>query len=109
MTWEEYRDFCSKGAIYPDHGTRSMVELTYLGLGLGGETGEALDIIKKAMRRGDKYLSVQDGGKLRDELGDLFWYFTRLVWYVGEDLESIMEHNTYKLTERAKRGEIKDR
>ena len=47
---KKFHEFTSAGAHYPDHGTKSADELTYLALGLAGETGEAVDVIKKMIR-----------------------------------------------------------
>jgi len=104
MTWDEYRDFCLSVAQYPKHGTHSMPELSYLCLGLGGETGEALDVVKKAVRKGAVGLGAEERQKLTDELGDVLWYLTMMVWWLDIDMENVMKLNHLKLT-KSRRGE----
>lgn len=67
-------------------------------LGLGGETGEVLDLIKKA--RFHRLDGKLDLGELEKELGDVLWYFFALVDSVGLDIASIKAANRHKLVAR---------
>lgn len=67
--------------------------------GLGGETGEVLEVLKKRIR--DKDL---DDNKLVLELGDVLYYLTRISAHFGYSLEDIMYANTNKLIKRRKFG-----
>lgn len=55
-------------------------------LGLAGETGEAVDVIKKA-HRNPKCMAI-DKAKLGPELADVFVYLLHLCTAVGIDLEA---------------------
>ena len=103
LMFENYEDFVEKGAFYPDHGTQSVKELTYLGLGLAGEAGETVDIIKKIFRNKLEHqdeVPQEQLDKLVDELGDVMWYITGLLMWLGVPMREIITHNTDKLTKR---------
>lgn len=65
-------------------------------LGLAGEVGECADLVKKCF--------YQDGRdirkKLKDELGDVFWYLVETATAMGWTLEDIARHNIEKLHKR---------
>jgi NTP pyrophosphatase (non-canonical NTP hydrolase) len=97
---EKFRQFTAAGAHYPEHGSGSDRELTYLALGLAGETGEAVDIIKKMIRDSSPTLTLEQREKFILELGDVLWYWTRLVWVIGADPEEVIQKNMDKLIAR---------
>lgn len=68
-------------------------------LGLVGEVGEVIELIKKDRRLGTKrqILSKED---LTKELGDVLWYLTRLSSVYFIDLEEVAETNIKKLNKR---------
>lgn len=74
--------------------------LAVLALGLGGEAGEAQDLIKKALGHG-QVLSLD---RVAEELGDLLWYVARLSTHLGLSLEAIAELNLEKLQDRYPNG-----
>lgn len=65
-------------------------------MGLVGEAGELADAIKKVYFQGHRF----DNEKMKDELGDVLFYFTYLLETLGIRIEDVMEHNVEK---RAKR------
>jgi NTP pyrophosphatase (non-canonical NTP hydrolase) len=65
-------------------------------LGLAGETGEVVDLIKKHYFQGHEL----DISKLIIELGDVCWYIATLAHGLGVDLETIMIYNIEKLKKR---------
>lgn len=81
-------------------------------LGLSGETGEVVDIIKKAVYHGHAVtnetgsckLSKEDRDKLIDELGDVLWYTNLIAYSVGAPLSEIADHNIKKLKNRYPEG-----
>lgn len=95
-------------AVYPGAGEGTMGELAYLALGLAGETGEAVDVIKKALRNGGN-LSHGMAATLESELGDVLWYWARLVDAAGLSVLDVMEANIVKLRERQAAGTLKAR
>lgn len=73
--------------LYPDLTTNERLGLC--GLGMAGETGEVADMLKKYLyHRNGKPLDTQ---KLKDELGDVLWYFFVLLDTVGLTFEQVME------------------
>lgn len=65
-------------------------------MGLNGEAGECIDIVKKNMFQGH----TLDIDKLIDELGDVLWYVAITADGIGVPLEDIMQHNIDKLRKR---------
>jgi NTP pyrophosphatase (non-canonical NTP hydrolase) len=75
--------------------------VVYPALGLAGETGEAVDIIKKTIRYGDDPRNLgkrEEAMKL--ELGDVLWYWCNLCIDLGFDHEEILRMNYDKLRAR---------
>ena len=94
-----YQSVIKQFAIYPDAGTGSTQELSYLALGLGGETGEVLEKTKKLIR--DFHFNKEEVAK---ELGDVLWYLAQYASAIGYTLEEIAENNVRKLTDRQSRN-----
>jgi NTP pyrophosphatase (non-canonical NTP hydrolase) len=71
-------------------------------LGLSGEIGEVTDLLKKYLyHRNGKPLDTE---KLKDELGDVLWYFFILLDTLGLSFEEVMIANAAKLEERHQSG-----
>jgi NTP pyrophosphatase (non-canonical NTP hydrolase) len=93
MTINEYQ----KAAMRTANSTQKEYPLILNGvLGLGGESGECLDIVKKHLFQGHE-LDVEH---LAEELGDVAWYLAVSAYAIGEDLESILQRNVDKLRKR---------
>ena len=69
-------------------------------MGLCGESGEAIDIVKKHLAQGHEL----DKEKLAKELGDICWYLAETATALGLSLEDIMEANIEKLRKRYPEG-----
>ncbi|MBQ2685916.1 MAG: nucleoside triphosphate pyrophosphohydrolase family protein [Erysipelotrichaceae bacterium] len=65
-------------------------------MGLCGESGEAIDIVKKHLAQGHPL----DKEALAKELGDICWYVAETAQVLGYDLETIMTMNIEKLKKR---------
>ena len=74
-------------------------------MGLCGESGEAIDIVKKWLAQGHEL----DREKLAKELGDICWYLAETATALGYDLEDIMAANIEKLKKRYPEGFSSDR
>jgi NTP pyrophosphatase (non-canonical NTP hydrolase) len=85
----------SSGAMLDDKINRMTIAL-----GLAGEAGEVVDLIKKVEGHGHPL----DKDKLRDELGDLLWYTARLAALYEISLEDCASHNIAKLQKRYPNG-----
>ena len=68
---------------------------TVISLGLAGETGEVLELLKKEIRDGKDIRS-----DLILELGDVLHYLTCIAHWYGWNLEDVMEANISKLKKR---------
>jgi len=69
-------------------------------MGLCGESGEAIDIVKKWLAQGHEL----DREKLAKELGDIAWYLAETAWALGIPLEDILRANIDKLRKRYPQG-----
>lgn len=99
MKPEDYQKLALR-TLYPDMTTNDRLVLC--GLGLPGEIGEVVDLLKKYLyHRNGKSL---DTAKLRDELGDVLWYFFVLLDTIGVSFEEVMEANVRKLEQRHGNG-----
>ncbi|MCR4886483.1 MAG: nucleoside triphosphate pyrophosphohydrolase family protein [Clostridiales bacterium] len=65
-------------------------------MGLCGEAGEAIDIVKKHLAQGHPL----DRERLAGELGDIAWYLAETAHALGYDLEQILQMNVDKLKKR---------
>ena len=69
-------------------------------MGLCGESGEAIDIVKKHLHQGHEL----DKNKLQKELGDIAWYLAEAAYALDVPLDLILEGNIAKLKERYPQG-----
>ena len=74
-------------------------------MGLCGESGEAIDIVKKWLAQGHEL----DKEKLAKELGDICWYLAETATALDLNLEDIMIANIEKLKRRYPDGFDSDR
>ena len=72
-------------------------------LGLGGESGEVIDIVKKLLFHGMPFTDAIKA-KLKDEAGDCLFYLAVLAAAIDEDFLTIMQGNVDKLTARYPSG-----
>jgi NTP pyrophosphatase (non-canonical NTP hydrolase) len=84
MKPEDYQKAALR-TLYPDLTTNERLGLC--GLGLTGEIGEVTDLLKKHLyHRNGKPLNIE---KLKDELGDVLWYYFVLLDTVGLPFERV--------------------
>ena len=69
-------------------------------MGLCGESGEAIDIVKKWLAQGHEL----DKEKLAKELGDIAWYLAETATALDMNLEDIFAANIQKLKKRYPEG-----
>lgn len=65
-------------------------------MGLAGESGEAIDLVKKYLFQGHDL----DEEHLIRELGDILWYITATARALGYSLDDVMKANIEKLEAR---------
>jgi len=69
-------------------------------MGLAGEAGEVVDLLKKILYHG----KLLDREKLKLELGDVLWYVADVARQYGIPLSEVRDGNVAKLTERFPKG-----
>ena len=69
-------------------------------IGLCGEAGEAIDIVKKHLAQGH---ALDREGLIR-ELGDVAWYLAETAHALDVDLETVLAANLEKLRRRYPQG-----
>ncbi len=69
-------------------------------MGLCGESGEAIDIVKKWLAQGHEL----DREKLAKELGDIAWYLAETATALELSLEDVLAANIEKLKKRYPEG-----
>ena len=96
MNFEEYRIAAQRTS-----NTRALHDKILNGaMGLNGEDGEVIDLVKKYMFQGHNL----DINKLVDEASDCLWYIAELATGLGVGLEDIAQHNIEKLWRRFPQG-----
>ena len=73
-------------------------------MGLNGEAGECIDIVKKYFFQGHPL----DKEKVIEELGDVLWYCAEIAAGLEMDLSDIANKNVHKLIERFPDGFSKE-
>lgn len=76
--------------------------LTIMSLGLAGETGEVMEILKKRIRDGEF-----EKDKFVKEMGDVAYYWARLCMAFGVQPSEVLEVNKSKLLDRKARGAMR--
>ena len=74
-------------------------------MGLCGESGEAIDLVKKHLHQGHPL----DREKLVKELGDIAWYLAETAYALDVALDDVLEQNIAKLRARYPDGFDTDR
>lgn len=69
-------------------------------MGLCGEAGEAIDVVKKHLAQGHEL----DRERLIKELGDVAWYLAETATALNITLEEVLESNLRKLRARYPEG-----
>lgn len=69
-------------------------------MGLCGESGEAIDIVKKHLAQGHEL----DREHLIKELGDVAWYLAETATALDVTLEEVLRQNIEKLKKRYPQG-----
>ena len=73
-------------------------------MGLCGESGEAIDLVKKHLAQGHEF----DKEKFAKELGDIAWYLAEAAFAIDMTLEEIFQMNLDKLKKRYPEGFSKE-
>lgn len=102
MTINDYQ----KEALRTEQGmTKEFPRLLNGLMGLCGEAGEAIDLMKKHLYQGHEL----DREHMAKELGDVAWYIAISADALGYDLETVLQMNVDKLRKRYPHGFDADR
>ena len=69
-------------------------------MGLCGESGEVIDVVKKWLAQGHEL----NREKILAELGDVAWYLAGVAYALDTPLEEVLEGNINKLKKRYPEG-----
>ena len=97
MTINEYQDLAMR-TLNPALDNKDVLINSVMGL--CGESGEAIDIVKKWLAQGHEL----DKKKLAKELGDIAWYLAEAATALDMPLEDIFAANIEKLRKRFPEG-----
>lgn len=97
MTINEYQELAMR-TLNPELDRKDVLINSVMGL--CGESGEAIDIVKKWMAHGHEL----DREHLAKELGDIAWYLAEAATALEIPLESVLQMNIDKLKKRYPEG-----
>ena len=97
MTINEYQNLAMR-TVNPELSKEQMLINSVMGL--CGESGEAIDIVKKWYAHGHEL----DREHLKKELGDIAWYLAEAATALDLDLSDVLEGNIDKLKKRYPEG-----
>ena len=97
MTINEYQDLAMR-TLNPELSKKDVLINSVMGL--CGESGECIDIVKKWLAQGH----ALDRDKLAKELGDVAWYLAEAATALEIPLEEILAANIEKLKQRFPEG-----
>lgn len=80
--------------------TQKALDLSNYSMGLAGESGEVVDLLKKHVHHGHEL----DREKVKGELGDVLHYASGLATMLGFTLEEVATANVEKLRKRYPNG-----
>lgn len=95
MTFDEYQQAAAR-TLSANDGRTPQLHVAIMALGLAGEAGEVVELVKKHVGHGH----ALPPGKLEKELGDVLRYLSALATIAGLDLQSVAEANIAKLKAR---------
>jgi NTP pyrophosphatase (non-canonical NTP hydrolase) len=99
MTLAEYAEWQEKTDLYNKNPNQTQSLLMLYALGLNGESGEVAELVKRVYRDGNYNVD-----SLKKELGDVFWYLSRIATWAGLSMQDVIDTNVAKITDRHERG-----
>ena len=97
MTFNDYQTNAMR-TLNPNLSERDVLINSVMGL--CGESGEAIDIVKKWLAQGHEL----DREHLKKELGDVLWYLAEAATALGISLDEVAAANIEKLKKRYPEG-----
>jgi NTP pyrophosphatase (non-canonical NTP hydrolase) len=102
ITFDSYQCGTAWTASYPP----SMPTDVYLAMGVAGETGELVEVVKKLHRNNNGVITDEIRDKLVKEAGDVLYYLSALMLAHGVSMEDVAKTNQLKLVDRWKRNVV---
>jgi NTP pyrophosphatase (non-canonical NTP hydrolase) len=96
MLFDDYQRDAAR-TINPQGHPHDLINHT---LGLAGESGEVVEMVKKHLYHGREL----DQQRLAEELGDVLWYVAAICSSAGLSLGDVAQDNITKLRERYPQG-----
>ena len=93
MTVNEYQQLALRTESHTENNLDRILQGV---MGLAGESGECVDLVKKLIFQGHSL----DSEHLMKELGDVAWYLALTADAIGYTLEEVLEANIKKLEAR---------
>ena len=101
METREYQTLAERTMNFGPYNLKPFdIKILNVALGITGEAGELVDYLKKIVFHGHPV----DSGKMREEIGDNFWYLFALCSLMQFDAGEIMRENIEKLRKRYPNG-----
>ena len=94
MDFDQYQN-AAKRTLY---GNEQV--LTNCALGLAGESGQVVDLVKNYTFRGRKL----DKKQLTHEMGDVLWYLSQIAEWAGIPFDEVAKENIETLNKRYPNG-----
>lgn len=91
---KEYQEF------QKDTEVNDNFDIKYMAIGLAGEVGEVLNEIKKIERDDDNIVTPDRKLKLKNELGDVLWYFVGICNRLDYKIDDILKSNQMKINRK---------
>lgn len=99
MKFEDYVK--ERHRIFNDQdANKECMNINWGSLSLGGEVGEFQNLVKKVNRDDAGIITSERIYEMKDELGDILWYFLFVCDILKLDPEDVMQHNMEKLKKR---------
>lgn len=104
IDFDMYQAGARETAIYP--GRKKLIGLLYTTIGLGGESGEALNKVKKILRDSNGTVTDEMKEGIANEIGDILWYCAMLCDELDLRMAKVASDNIVKLQNRKFLGKI---
>ena len=101
----DVKEYSESAMVTVNRGLEKREMLINGAMGLCGESGEVIDILKKHLFHGHEL----DREHLLEELGDVAWYLNEAAYALDSSLEEIFDRNIAKLKKRYPDGFDKNR
>jgi NTP pyrophosphatase (non-canonical NTP hydrolase) len=99
----EYMRYAEKGFNENPTGNHDL-DILHCAVGISGESGEVLDLIKKQIFHGRPVSATE----MVDELSDIQWYLFNLMRLYGISFSNVLRANKIKLDKRYPNGRTKN-